>query len=156
MLGSCKGEGLSAWLNDFHRGKRDIGYLDGGDTAVLVYLGEDGAFDAVFGIAEFPELDVVGDLEGFEEDGCFERVWARAVGVEGEGFDVGGHLGGCVVCGLVNVWLESEEVKHRWSEVEMSSICYDVRVVSHLEINLRSSQNSLSENIQSDGYDFEA
>lgn len=57
-----------------------VGILESGHAAVLVDLEEVGAFDAVGCIAEFPEFDGVGELEGGENYGHLIRIGSRTVG----------------------------------------------------------------------------
>ena len=54
--------------------------LKGWYAAVLVDLEKAGAFDAVGCIAEFPQFDGVGDVEGGENYGYFKRAGSCAVG----------------------------------------------------------------------------
>ena len=57
-----------------------VGILEGGHAAVFVDLEKVGAFDAVGCIAELPEFDGVGELEGGENYGYFVRVRSCTVG----------------------------------------------------------------------------
>lgn len=67
--------------------------------AVLVDLCEDGAFDAILAVTEFPDLDLVRQLQCLQYDGDLVGVWACAVGMENEWLHVDRLFVGSVIGG---------------------------------------------------------